>query len=247
MERKIFKIKKFMKYSLKEYAVYATIAAHSGGDNICKLTRRAISDLSGVSDLDTISKYTSKFEKDGLLKKINHIDAKGRKLVDYKLLEQPTDYLLITYALFGGDPKMLGFVCLLAQYKYKNTNIIQLSTADLYRKMGMSKTAFYRYIKEAEKMGYVEKIENGYKMSEKLFPEVKNTEKEKIDQTINEILDMEDGSRAKNILLTYYDPQVRLFSEKIRNVKDFLDYCLSGVPKKNKEKPKEFEKIDIKF
>ena len=56
--KKYFKIKKFMKYSLKEYAVYVTLAAYADKNNICKLTRAMISNLSGVLDLDNLPNPT---------------------------------------------------------------------------------------------------------------------------------------------------------------------------------------------
>ena len=129
--KKYFKIKKFMKYSLKEYAVYVTLAAHADKNNICKLTRAMISNLSGVSDLDTITKYTSKFEKDGLLVKKSGFKSNGKKYVEYQIVDQSLDYLTVTNKLFGGNPKLLGFMCLLAQNKYKNTNLIKMENAKL--------------------------------------------------------------------------------------------------------------------
>lgn len=248
VQRHLFKIKKFMKYSLKEQAVYSTISAFSGGDGICRLPRKSISDLSGVSDLDTISKYTSKFEKDGLLKKLVQIKG-ARKIVTYKVISPDKDYQLVSSDIFGGDPSLLGFICLFAENKYRNTNEINLTNKEIMEKMGICKKTFYKYIKLAETANFIKRTTTGYELNENIFPIIvsdKERTKSKIETKIENILQM-DGSRAKKILLQYYDPCIGLFSDRVGNVNGFLDYCLSGVPRKNKEKSKEFEKIDIKF
>lgn len=246
--KKYFKIKKFMKYSLKEYAVYVTLAAHTDKNNICKLTRAMISNLSGVSDLDTITKYTSKFEKDGLLVKKSGFKSNGKKYVEYQIVDQSLDYLTVTNKLFGGNPKLLGFMCLLAQNKYKNTNLIKMENAKLYRKMGISKSVFYIYIKLAEKEGYVTKISDGYKLNESVFPSLKSKELNIIQEKVESIMLMDSESRPKKMLLEYYNPLTGLFSNNVGNVLNFLDYCLSGVPKHTKVETKEkIPKIDYKF
>ena len=246
--KKYFKIKKFMKYSLKEYAVYVTLAAHADKNNICKLTRAMISNLSGVSDLDTITKYTSKFEKDGLLVKKSGFKSNGKKYVEYQIVDQSLDYLTVTNKLFGGNPKLLGFMCLLAQNKYKNTNLIKMENVKLYRKMGISKSVFYIYIKLAEKEGYVTKISDGYKLNESVFPSLKSKELNIIQEKVESIMSMDSESRPKKMLLEYYNPLTGLFSNNVGNVLNFLDYWLSGVPKHTKAETKEkIPKIDYKF
>lgn len=79
---KVFKVKKNMKYSLKQYAVYSVLACYTDKNQTSHISREVLSHLSGVSDLDTISKYTKQFELDGLLKKsYTYSSINGKKLV----------------------------------------------------------------------------------------------------------------------------------------------------------------------
>ena len=61
-------------------------------------------------------------------------------------------------------------------------------------------------------------------------------------------MEMSHDSRERKTLLTYYDPFTGEFSSKIGDVDAFLDYCLSGVPKHNKQTFEEkIPEIDYKF
>lgn len=95
--------------------------------------------------------------------------------------------------------------------------------------------------------------ENGYALNTDYFPIInKQTtptakQKKKIDEILNRTEEVKDSSiRVKKILLSYYDPKTNTFSGLKGSVDDFLDFCLSGVPKKSKN-PVEQPKINYVF
>lgn len=234
MKSKVFKLKKNMKYSLKQSAVYSVLACYTDKNQISHITRETIAHLSGVSDLDTISKYTNQFQKDGLLiKETKYIS--GKKFVEYKILEPSKDYLLVTNKLFSGNSELIGFLCLLAEHKFGNTNLIKLSTSELIKKIGLGRTTFYKYLKIALKDGSVIKTENGYLLSSDIFPICEQTSKptEKQKEKIDFILSQE--SKAKNILLSYYCPETNTFNGLKGSADDFINFLLAGCPKNSKQ------------
>lgn len=234
MKSKLFKLKKNMKYSLKQSAVYSVLACYTDKNQISHITRETIAHLSGVSDLDTISKYTNKFQEDGLLiKETKYIS--GKKFVEYKILEPSKDYLLVTNKLFSGNSELIGFLCLLAEHKFGNTNLIKLSTSELIKKTGLGRTTFYKYLKIALKDGSVTKTENGYLLSSDIFPICEQTSKptEKQKEKIDFILSQE--SKAKNILLSYYCPETNTFNGLKGSADDFINFLLAGCPKNSKQ------------
>lgn len=245
---KIFKIKTDMKYSLKQYAVYAVLTCFTDKANVSHISRETISKLSGVKDLDTISKYTNMFEKDGLLRKQIKYSQTGKRLVEYIICEPTSGYTLCSNKLFSGNPDLIGFLCLLADLKNCHTNEIKLTASSIIRKLGIGRTAFYKYIKLALQDGSVTKTNDGYVLSEELFP-ITNSISHSVRCKINSVLMSSNESRAKRMLLTYYNPVTDEFDGLKGSVEDFLDFCISGVPRRQKERPKEanIEKINIKF
>ena len=216
---KVFKVKKNMKYSLKQYAVYSVLACYTDKKQTSHISREVLSSLSGVSDLDTISKYTKQFELDGLLKKsYTYSSINGKKLVEYKIIPPNKDYLLITNELFDGNSELIGFLCLFAQYKLYNSNIIKLTPTELIKRMGIGRTTFYKYLKLALKEGCITKIENGYKLSEEIFPIVS---KEYLSEENKSIL---------NEILSNNDPNSRLYKQAIY----FKENGLDLIPSANK-------------
>lgn len=218
-----------MNYTLKQYAVYSVLSCYTDKDNTSHISREILSKLSGVSDLDTISKYTNQFQKDGLLNKQTRYSLTGKKLVEYKIIEPKMDYLLCTNKLFSGNAELIGFLCLLAQFKMGCTNQINLTPSELIKRMG---TTFYKYIKIALQDGSISKTDKGYILSEDIFPIIKphiTTEQRK---TINSILSL--NGRPREVLLAYYEPNTDTFSGLKGSVDDFLNYCLTGVGKHSK-------------
>ena len=257
MKTKWFVIKKFMKLTLRETAVYATISCYSDNKNISHISRDTLAFLTGLNDLDTLSRYTANLEKKGLIRKTyNHY--KGKRLVEYEIIKPDTDYLYITNKLFSENTELIGFLIKLAEHRYYNTNQIYLSDKELAEKMDISRPTFKKYMKIALQSGSVIKTDDGYSLSEEVFPLFKREwnskptakQKKKIDEILNrteELEDVEDSPiRVKKILLSYYDPKTNTFSGLKGSVDDFLDFCLSGVPKKSKN-PVEQPQIEYKF
>lgn len=234
-----------MKLTLRETAVYATISCYSDNKNISHIGRDMLAFLTGLNDLDTLSKYTAKLEKKGLIRKTyNH--HKGKRLVEYEIIKPETDYLYITNQLFSGNTELIGFLIKLAEHRYYSTNQIHLSDKELAEKMDISRPTFKKYIKLALQDGSVTKTDDGYVLSDEIFPPFKRVnkptskQKEKIDEILN------SHTKAKKILLDYYNPNLNEFSGLKGSVDDFLNFCLSGVPKKSKT-PVEQPTISYQF
>ena len=217
MGTKWFKIKKNMGLTLKEMAVYGTISCYNDSNSISHISRLTLSHLSGVNDLDTISKYTNKFESLGLLNKV-YISYKGKKLVEYKINTPDKEYYFVTNEIFRGNPELIGFLFKIAECKYNFNNEINLSNKEIASKMGISIPTFRKYIKLALKEGCITKIENGYKLSEEIFPIVSK-----------EYLS-EDNKSILNEILSKNDPNSRLYKQAIY----FKENGLDLIPSANK-------------
>lgn len=89
---KKIKLKSKMDLSLKEYAVYATIALYANDKGVSSISRDSLLNLTGLKTPDTITEYTNKFAKLGLLEK-EHFFTRGKKLVRYHLLIPNANYL----------------------------------------------------------------------------------------------------------------------------------------------------------
>lgn len=234
-----------MKYSLKQYAVYSVLACYTDKSKVSHISREILAKLSGVKDLDTISKYTGMFERDGLISKQMKYSQTGKRLVEYKILEPTSGYTLCTNKLFSGNSELIGFLCLLAEVKNCHTNEIKMTASTLIKKLDIGRTAFYKYMKLAIQDGSVIKTDDGYILSEEIFP-VTSGISQQARSKINSILMDNNGSRAKKTLLTYYNPNTDEFEGLKGSIEDFLDYCLAGVPKKAKKKPTK-EEIKVQF
>lgn len=237
-----------MKYSLKQYAVYSTLACYTDKNQVSHISREVLAHLSGVSDLDTISKYTKQFALDGLItKEIKYSQVTGKKLVEYKILEPQDDYLFCTNKLFSGNAELIGFLCLLAQYKVGNSNLIKLSPSTLIRKMGIGRTTFYKYMKIALQDGCVTKTDDGYILSEEIFPTFEKSIHPTKEQTIRlkEIANTPDSVEAK-ILSGYYNKQNNTVTGWHSSIDDLINFCLSGIPRKSKT-PVEQPVMDYQF
>lgn len=129
--------------------------------------------------------------------------------------------------------------------RYSYSSHVYLTNVEIIKRMKISKNTFYKLIKLAIQGNYISKNEYGYVIDPETFPLCKSRQaKDKIEN----IMQMSLDSRERKTLLTYYDPFTGEFSSKIGDVDAFLDYCLSGVPKHNKQTFEEkIPKIDYKF
>lgn len=242
---KVFKIKKFMKYSLKQYAVYSVLACYTDKNQVSHISREVLSQLSGVSDLDTISKYTNQFTLDGLIKKESkYSPVTGKKFVEYTILEPQDDYLFCTNKLFSGNAELIGFLCLLAQYKVGNTNTIKLTSSALIKKIGIGRTTFYKYMKLALQDGSVLKTDDGYVLSDEIFPTFEHRTKPSKEETKRlKELSSDPSSVEAKILSGYYDKNTNTVLNWKSSIEDLINFCLSGVPKRGNK----VQQPDIKY
>ncbi len=241
---KKIKLKSKMDLSLKEYAVYATIALYANEKGISSISRDSLLNLTGLKTPDTITEYTNKFVELGLLEK-EYFFTRGKKLVRYHLLIPNANYLWVTQKVFCGNTELTGFLIKLAEMRYSYSSHVYLTNVEIIKRMKISKNTFYKLIKLAIQGNYISKNEYGYVIDPETFPLCKSRQaKDKIEN----IMQMSPDSRERKTLLTYYDPFTGEFSSKIGDVDAFLDYCLSGVPKHNKQTFEEkIPKIDYKF
>lgn len=236
-------------YSIREEYILALIEMNSDS-KVSHITRGKLCELSGVRSVDVITKYTNKFQADGLLKKVDrHI--KGRNLVEYHLTPS-REYIIIYNSLlqFG---ECTGLAIKMAKLRLKGTSEIRMSNNSIIKKLGLTKPTFLKYRNMLLENGILIDTENGYALNTDYFPIInKQTtptakQKKKIDEILNRTEKVEDSSiRVKKILLSYYDPKTNTFSGLKGSVDDFLDFCLSGVPKKSKN-PVEQPNIQYQF
>lgn len=148
-----------------------------------------------------------------------------------------------------GNPSLACFLIRLAELKLPTSQYIQLSKNEIIKRMCIGKATFYKYFKLCLQENYVSIQGDRIYLSEELFPVFKPTSNisQQARGKINSILMNDGDSRAKKTLLTYYNPNTDEFVGLKGSIDDFLDYCVSGVPRKSKNKPKERDKINIKF
>lgn len=217
---------------------------------VSHITRGKLCELSGVKSVDVITKYTNKFQADGLLKKVDrHI--KGKNLVEYHL-SPSREYIIIYNSLlqFG---ECTGLAIKMAKLRIRGTSEIRMSNNAIIKKLGLTKPTFLKYRNMLLENGILIDTENGYALNTDYFPIInKQTtptaqQKKKIDEILNRTEEVKDSSiRVKKILLSYYDPKTNTFSGLKGSIDDFLDFCLSGIPKKSKN-PVEQPKINYVF
>ena len=89
---KSFVIRKSMNLSLKEELVYAVISCNSDENGESHISRKEISNITGIKKHDTITNHTNKLVEEGLITKTyKHVG--GKKLVTYKLLSSKKDFM----------------------------------------------------------------------------------------------------------------------------------------------------------
>lgn len=198
MSRKWFIIKKFMNLTLRETAVYATISCYADNNNTSHITRETIASLTGLKDLDIISEHTNELVKKGLIKKDYNYTA-GKRLIVYKIIKPEKDYLYVTNKLFAGNADLIGFLVKLAENRYSAYNKIYLTNKELADRMQISRPTFNKYIKIALKEGLVKQIENGYSLSQEVFPIFKTDELTEKDKSTIQALKGENNKLGKQI------------------------------------------------
>ena len=240
-------------YSIKEEFILALIEMNSDS-KVSNISRAKLMELSGIKDPDTITVFTNKYQANGDLTK-TYSHKSGKKLVQYNLTPVEHNFIIIYNSLlqFG---ECTGLAIKMAKLRLKGTSEIRMSNNAIIKKLGLTKPTFLKYRNMLLENGVLIDTENGYALNTDYFPIINNQttptakQKKKIDEILNrteELDKVEDSSiRVKKILLSYYDPKTNTFSGLKGSVDDFLDFCLSGVPKKSKN-PVEQPNIQYQF
>ena len=122
---------------------------------------------------ETISKYFCKFENERIIKKTTERRKgnSGAFLFNHYIL-YTDNYSLISMDLLK-EPisrELIGFLVQLKLRCYNFTNLCQYSVRDLADTLVYSKSTVHRYLKEAEKLGYIKRDKDGiHLLNEKLF------------------------------------------------------------------------------
>ena len=122
---------------------------------------------------ETISIYITKFDDEGIIKKTTERRKgnSGAFLFNHYIL-YTDNYSLISMDLLK-EPirrELIGFLVQLKLRCYNFTNLCQYSVRDLADTLVYSKSTVHRYLKEAEKLGYIKRDKDGiHLLNEKLF------------------------------------------------------------------------------
>lgn len=227
-------------YSIREEYILALIEMNSDS-KVSHITRGKLCELSGVRSVDVITKYTNKFQADGYLQKVDrHI--KGKNLVEYHL-SPSREYIIIYNSLlqFG---ECTGLAIKMAKLRLRGTSEIRMSNNAIIKKLGLTKPTFLKYRNMLLENGVLIDTEFGYALNPEYFPiiDAQTTPSAKQKKKIDNIL-TSNSERAKEVLLYYYDPKTNTFSGLKGSVDDFLNFCLSGVPKRGNK----VQQPDIKY
>lgn len=250
-----FKIKKNMKLSLQEELIYSLISCFSNEKGISHISRQCLMDKSGIKKADTVTKHTNHLQELGLIEK-TYEHKSGKKLVTYRVINPQKDFIWVSNSIFSGNPSLAAFLIRLAELKSPFSKSINISKNQLAKQLNVGKSTLYKYLDLAQKNSSILIQGDEIILSEEIFPTFEKVSKptpeqmKKINKILNrteELEDVEDSSiRVKKILLSYYDPKTNTFSGLKGSVDDFLNFCLSGVPKKSKN-PVEQPNIQYQF
>lgn len=229
---KKFKLSKGMELTLPQMAIYATLACYSDNKGISHIQRDTLAHLSGCKDLKTLSKNTNILASKGLVKKEYSYEPHKRVCV-YQVINPEKNFLVATSELFNGDKSLIGFLCKLAEHRFKNTNWIGLSGNELADKMNISKPTFIKYKALALQAGYIREVDNGIIISEDLFPI--NVVTRLSDNRLNELnmilLQASKESKLYKQAKWYYNNYIYLQSD----ANEIYDKMISGLLKKQKD------------
>ena len=227
--------------SQTEELIYGIISKNSDATGKSQITREKLSELSGISDLDAISDYTSKLEKKHLIRKSTSY-INGIRRVTYYMNKTSEDFLWVASAVFDNGPELIGFLLKFAQLRYKNTNWIGLCNNQIIKEMHVGRNQFYMKIELLIERGFIEKTDNGYVLNSEFFPVFDNYVRP---TAVEAILALPDSARSKKVFLSYYNPMTGIFKNLKMSPTAFTEWCLAGCPglkqKKTKEKIPEIE------
>lgn len=140
-----------------------------------------------------------------------------------------------------GNPSLSCFLIRLASLRLPTEKYLDMSKNEIIKKMKIGKSTFYKYYEASLKEGYIKLVDGKIELSTDIFPvfNPKQVISDKSRARINSILMDSPESRERKTLLTYYNPQTDEFTGLKGSIDDFLDFCISGVPKHSKNPIKE--------
>lgn len=126
-----------------------------------------------------------------------------------------------------------------------------MSNNNIIKAMGISKTTFYRYIKEIKEAGIVSEIEDGITVSTKLFP-VHQSGKEGIEafkETLDKAAELDPNFKYNRVYKEFYRHYDTGFKNIHMPLKDFPTSLESGIffLPSNKEKVPDTRQTEYQF
>ena len=156
-----------------EAYIYLVLASKSDYEtNESNVNEDTLAELTGLRR-EIISKHICEFDKKRIIKKITERRKgdSGAFLFNHYYL-YTDNYSLISMDLLK-EPisrELIGFLVQLKLRCYNFTNLCQYSVRDLADTLVYSKSTVHRYLKEAEKLGYIKRDKDGiHLLNEKLF------------------------------------------------------------------------------
>lgn len=216
-----FKMVKFKDLTLAEELVYSVISRYSyKGES--RISRSAISQITGIKKLDTITKHTNKLEKLGLITKLYIGDNK--KSVVYKLNYKEEPFTIIMNDLVEKlDGLELAFAIRLAGLRYKTTPWIKMKKTEIIKKMKIGSSTFYEYMPRLIDKKVVIELSDCYVLNTNYFPVFQKLDDETFD-LIKTALDQYEDSLAHKAVEKAYNNQFIGISDP----KAYVYRCLTG-------------------
>lgn len=126
-----------------------------------------------------------------------------------------------------------------------------MSNNNIIKAMGISKTTFYRYIKEIKEAGIVSEIEDGITVSTNLFP-VHQSGKEGIEafkETLDKAAELDPNFKYNRVYKEFYRHYDTGFKNLHMPLKDFPTSLESGIffLPSNKEKVPDTRQTEYQF
>ena len=156
-----------------EAYIYLVLASKSDYEtNESNVNEDTLAELTGLRR-EIISKHICEFDKIRIIKKITERRKgdSGAFLFNHYYL-YTDNYSLISMDLLK-EPisrELIGFLVQLKLRCYNFTNLCQYSVRDLADTLVYSKSTVHRYLKEAEKLGYIKRDKDGiHLLNKKLF------------------------------------------------------------------------------
>lgn len=156
-----------------EAYIYLVLASKSDYEtNESNVNEDTLAELTGLRR-EIISKHICEFDKKRIIKKITERRKgdSGAFLFNHYYL-YTDNYSLISMDLLK-EPisrELIGFLVQLKLRCYNFTNLCQYSVRDLAETLVYTKSTVHRYLKEAEKLGYIKRDKDGiHLLNEKLF------------------------------------------------------------------------------